>query len=615
MALKVHFKSGPLKGHTLDFDDDKDDIVFGRDPEQCDVVLPMAEREVSREHCALMRVLGRYRLILNGKNPVYLDGRPGHEDEVLDLKTELRLGQDGPLMLVETVTDDRLRSTVVLTDEKPTSPYTALQKLRRNVFANRLLVLGAVVLILCTVGLAFLVGRSMSKKQEEQFQDVEKKLESTRVEISTLSSKERENIAGVLKKISEEDPIRRFRDMVGRVEPSIYLVLLRTGKDAYLPMGTAWVVGKGLVATNAHVAEVFEKLKAGQKLMVRSSALPPRDFEVESVKVHPGYPLFKQTVDNHQPVDPGTGERASFIQACDVALMFVKGAADLGPALELEPFENLTRLKAGEGVAFVGYPIEGVRLNDVARPQPTSQIGHITSLTDVFNGKTLPAKQLLVRHNLPLTGGVSGSPLMNREGKVVAVISAGTFHVVFDPVTGLPQRKPSAVLINFAQRVDLLKELLDGKAEEIQALRTREWVADIVRFKSGRKSRKEILKELTRVFKLHLKSRGVKVKSIERVLKKRGMILKPGLDSGAAFQVDIPRAGYHMITAVADEVKDINIAVLRGTRVIAKDEMRDHFPSVSMRLKNSDKLKILVHLKPMRLPETHFTLVITRAVE
>jgi len=140
MPLKVHYKSGELKGHSLDFDDDHERIEFGRDAERCDVVFPASATMVGREHCALERVLGRYRLITNGTNPVFLDGRPGQDDDLLKPLTEMRLGEDGPLLLVETVLDRRLEPTVAA-GRGVESPPTLRQRIRRSVLTNRVIAL------------------------------------------------------------------------------------------------------------------------------------------------------------------------------------------------------------------------------------------------------------------------------------------------------------------------------------------------------------------------------------------------------------------------------------------------------------------------------------------
>jgi S1-C subfamily serine protease len=610
MPLKVHYKSGELKGHTLDFDDDHERIEFGRDPERCDVVFPPSATMVGREHCALERVLGRYRLITNGTNPVFLDGRPGQDDDLLKPLAEMRLGEDGPLLLVETVLDRRLETTVAA-GRGAESPPTLRQRIRRSVLTNRVIALLAVLVAVAAV----VHFTSQSSKQRSRVEEVEKQLESTMVEISSLSEQERERIARALETVQEQDPARRFQALIARVEPSVYLVMVRTAPDALTALGTAWVVKPGVLATNAHVAEVFETLTAGQSMLVRSTAETPRDFAVTGVTIHPGFDRFKQAVADRRPLDTTSGDEAVFIPACDVGLLHVAKDADLGVPLELAPKDVLHRLEAGEAVAFIGHPLEWMELRDLSRPQPTSLIGHITSLTDVFNGKTIPARRLLVRHDLPVTGGVSGSPLLNRDGQVVAVISAGSFHVIMDVISGLPRRVPTAVGVNFAQRSDLLAELLDGTAEAAQAERDREWRAELSRFQSGRKTREEILQQLLRYFDTHVRTRGVRPKSIDKVLEKAGRIDKPGLAEGKAFQVDVPAAGHYLISAIADQVKDLDVAVFEGTRVVAKDEMRDHFPSVICRLAAGAKIKILVHLKPTKLPGTPFVLYMYRAVE
>ena len=54
---------------------------------------------------------------------------------------------------------------------------------------------------------------------------------------------------------------------------------------------------------------------------------------------------------------------------------------------------------------------------------------------------------------------MSGAPLVGVSGRVVALHNAGNYFFVDD------QRISHAALVNRAQRVDLLKELLDGGAE------------------------------------------------------------------------------------------------------------------------------------------------------
>jgi len=80
MALTIRFQSGPRAGQTLHFDDDVAVITFGRDASRCQVVFEPHETAVGREHCALRRILGRYRLVTNASDPVMIDNQPATDD-------------------------------------------------------------------------------------------------------------------------------------------------------------------------------------------------------------------------------------------------------------------------------------------------------------------------------------------------------------------------------------------------------------------------------------------------------------------------------------------------------------------------------------------------------
>ena len=56
-------------------------------------------------------------------------------------------------------------------------------------------------------------------------------------------------------------------------------------------------------------------------------------------------------------------------------------------------------------------------------------------------------------HSIPVTGGVSGSPVFTPDGKVIAVIWGGSFYL---SATG--QRAPG-LLHNYAVRIDQLSDM------------------------------------------------------------------------------------------------------------------------------------------------------------
>jgi hypothetical protein len=79
------------------------------------------------------------------------------------------------------------------------------------------------------------------------------------------------------------------------------------------------------------------------------------------------------------------------------------------------------------------------------------------------------ALRQLIHHDLPATGGASGSPIVGPNGKVVALLNAGNIFMVDG------RRIPNAVLVNFAQRADLVRDMLEGKAEEKLVAARQHW--------------------------------------------------------------------------------------------------------------------------------------------
>ena len=135
----------------------------------------------------------------------------------------------------------------------------------------------------------------------------------------------------------------------------------------------------------------------------------------------------------------------------------------------------LATLHAGEPIAFVGYPAENLVSFDVNAPTPTSQVGIITSVRNFFlTAEGGPAQ--LIEHSLPSAGGASGSPIFDAHGQVIALLSGG------NNIASKDGRIPNAALVNFAQRVDLLRDLVDDKANGQLVGDKRMWADAIARW-------------------------------------------------------------------------------------------------------------------------------------
>src|SRR5262249_15387300 len=142
------------------------------------------------------------------------------------------------------------------------------------------------------------------------------------------------------------------------------------------------------------------------------------------------------------------------------------------PALIVATDVDLTALTPGTGVAIVGYPSEsmaGPRDNHVAQ----TISGEITALTSAFQQPAASADAILVHHNLPRGGGSSGSRFRARCGGGVASQWAGNVPA------GAKGRLPIGT--GYAQRIDLLREMLAGGAETNQWARQLAWTAELHR--------------------------------------------------------------------------------------------------------------------------------------
>lgn len=299
----------------------------------------------------------------------------------------------------------------------------------------------------------------------------------------------------------------KLQAVVKRHESSVGLVICAKAGQSQ-PTGTAWVVRPGVFATNAHVVvPVIKTLREGGTAYVVPSKTSDSRLRVTQAIAHPRYFDAPVSVD-------GKGQVTS---SYDVGLLVVEGETPSPMVLAQEP--KLRQLDSGHRIAFLGFPMENLRGNgvDLHHPVATMQSGIVTAVTDFWLARADYQARTLVQHNLPAVGGASGSPIFDAEGQVVAILSSGniTFTMSADtwlrysqaiaeakdeavkeakkkatdpgaanqteidrivaeleatvnaldripvPVMDL-QRAPSAAQINFAQRIDLLQDLLSA---------------------------------------------------------------------------------------------------------------------------------------------------------
>lgn len=272
----------------------------------------------------------------------------------------------------------------------------------------------------------------------------------------------------------------------------------QNGNKMPVPIGTAWAFEKDKFATNAHVAKGLISTIADIKKYLASEMLKevaakngcktPEEL-LKKIGKEKAEHLAKECFENVEKMIRGfevsiqingahcLGYPVTYVQLHrdfglantkfdpDVAVFTIQGNHDC--FFPLAKTETLHSLKSGEPVAFLGFPMEKLSEDNVNIDNPVAsmQSGIIVAVSDFEMKDAGKDGNYLIRHNLPSTGGASGSPIFNKNGEVIALLFAGN---VIGQITksGQIERAPSAAQINFAVRADLLKGL--GEPVEIQ---------------------------------------------------------------------------------------------------------------------------------------------------
>lgn len=442
MPLKITYKSPPYRDKVLEFPDSLEEIRIGRTTGS-EVPFPEEMAAVGHDHFAIKREAGAYKFVINPHHRVFLYGKDAYDGQELSAAQEVYLGTtSGPRLLLE---PSRAGGANYVATE-PQGKSDALPEIARS-NARWTHITGAVL------GLALLIGVFAYWNLSEQVQPI----------YSTAGSN------------------TDFSAIIAKFQNSVFLVDEVDSAGSSHGGATAWVValpnGRKVFATNAHVAlMLLDARKKGYKLVVRSPVAPYREYEITDAAVHPAYVAFNNAmVDAEKKANSGLLRQVDVSPAYDVAVLIPAEQDGLPDAIPLAPAKRLDTLHAGEPVAFVGYPAENLVNFDVRAPASTSQVGIITSVRNFFLTSDGGPPQLL-EHSLPSAGGASGSPIFDNTGRVIALLSGG------NNIASKDGRIPNAALVNFAQRVDLLRDLLEGTADGKLDGYKKQWADGIARW-------------------------------------------------------------------------------------------------------------------------------------
>jgi S1-C subfamily serine protease len=134
----------------------------------------------------------------------------------------------------------------------------------------------------------------------------------------------------------------------------------------------------------------------------------------------------------------------------DVGILTVEGK--LPQTTTLAARGEYQGLSVGDAIYSYGFP---GRLADVSAPEATFMEGVIGRITTLDGRAGTLSDTRLIQHSAFTSGGTSGSPIFDVEGRVVAIntggyVEAGGSEATTRPLPGY----------NFAMRVDLVEDLL-----------------------------------------------------------------------------------------------------------------------------------------------------------
>lgn len=271
-----------------------------------------------------------------------------------------------------------------------------------------------------------------------------------------------------------------FRQKLLAARHSVFVVGVEYD-GRFTGLGTLWQVKEGVLATNAHVVialanERAKMVKAGiakEKITYIALGGPEHAHRLRmnlETFIHPKYQEHQQrwnqflsNVEQKEGKDMATQLAVMLpIAGGDVALMTVAEGKSM-PALPLASKDTLENgINPTDPIAYIGFPSENLaKLTNLGKPAQQIDLGTVMSVTDFDQGPGTPQTRQLIHNDVVADGGASGSPMFNENGEVFSVLSAGS--IVFLNKGASPGSVRVRTGVVYSQRVDLVKDLLDGK--------------------------------------------------------------------------------------------------------------------------------------------------------
>ncbi len=268
-------------------------------------------------------------------------------------------------------------------------------------------------------------------------------------------------------------------DVRDKLLQSTYFVIIRDSVGREMVAGAASPVAPHTLATTARTAQMGQKLDPGAKMLVRAPGPQARSFEVVEAREHPGYDAFERFIaqdPTYAAVARQCAECLHQARAYNVGILRVDGATPLSPILDIARREDLLELRAGLPIALAAYPMENIAGGNVQAlwATPTFGRGVITGITDMFSLPAPPTRRRSIRNNVP--AGRGGGPIVGANGRLLAIADV--------PLTSAV-RAPNLSTTSYAERADLLLDLISGVADSTVDSERVYWSKQIENLKQG----------------------------------------------------------------------------------------------------------------------------------
>ncbi len=426
---------------------------LGRHPDAELQLDPAADAEVSAWHAAITRTGDGWRLRdLGSRNGTYLNGTRIHAEAALRSGDTIRLGPAGPELRFTAAAPEAARATAATAGSEPgtaaSPPESATQRIRvqvrRQTRGLRLVVAAMAVLLLGAVAVFSAVTRRQRSTWERERATLQHRVDSVLVASDTAVRRLRGQVGGLA------DALGRSRARVGSLSTRLRDATAQDPRSADVQALERRLqsVSAALERQQLAASLDFDAIRKANQRAIAVVYVEFRDGQVSSGTAFAVRADGTFLTNRHVVAGTGTGRAAARI-----AVQF-SGSRQVWPAriLAADPVADVAVIKVdnivgavpvvrgfdarpdtlapGSPVALLGYPMGG----DAADPTAGAHVPAPLLTAGVMRGLA-PGRLEVLGYG---AAGASGSPIFDRDGRVIGVLYGGTHENAEQTLLGVP---------------------------------------------------------------------------------------------------------------------------------------------------------------------------------